>query len=716
MVKLTPVDYNPFEVKPETPFYEQLPKSMGLGLLKGGAGVAEAGLNAAQALGVDVAPQKENIANWQNAISKAGENTGITGVIGEAIGDPRTYLNPLKGSSFMMQGATSGAIQGLTNPTGNKESTISSNIKNAGENAAFGAAAGKVMGAFTKPSLDSGDDAIKAASELLKKEGVTVGRAAESGSKVRRTLENAFAELPTTSGKEAALRDKSMEQFNRAVLAKTGLSKAGAASSKATPETMDKIFSTLGKRFENIASKTTVKVDNELLNNLAEIEQEAQQRLGSDASKGVRSYINDIIGEPVMIAGSPMRTVKLDTIAGKTYQNTRSRLSKLSNSSADPYASHLLKLTRNALDAAAERSMPANLQGVWKDTNTKYEAAKIIDKAMKSSGSETLKGNISPTQLLMAARNNPQYTRGGGVLNDLARAGGMLLRDPVANSGTAQRTMAMRALTGSAEIGAPAALGAGIGAAVGGIPAIAGGAVIGLGLPKAAQALYYSDLPEEAARIGANTATNIYNQYQDEMTREENKLSQPTPKNNYNLTPVDYNPFETTAEPTAPQGNAGSDTLETSFTQQNEGNRLVSYKDTGGNRTIGYGFNFNSGIAPKIWKEAGIQTPFRDAYLGKAAITPQEATALYHTSNKVADDDARSVYNVYDTLGAGQQEALRDLAYHHGKPALEKNLKYFNIAINSGKINTAISILSKSKYAEKFPERASLVIDKLIGG
>lgn len=169
----------------------------------------------------------------------------------------------------------------------------------------------------------------------------------------------------------------------------------------------------------------------------------------------------------------------------------------------------------------------------------------------------------------------------------------------------------------------------------------------------------------------------------------------------------------------APQGNAGNDTLSQAtptFTQANEGRVLTTYLDTEGNRTIGDGFNFNSGIAAKVWKQAGIKTPFREAYLGKQGITEQEAQALYNVSNKIATDDARAVYKNYDRLSASQQEALRDLAYHHGLPSLKNNLKGFNHAINSGRLNVAIKALSESTYASKFPSRKDAVINKLIGG
>jgi GH24 family phage-related lysozyme (muramidase) len=157
------------------------------------------------------------------------------------------------------------------------------------------------------------------------------------------------------------------------------------------------------------------------------------------------------------------------------------------------------------------------------------------------------------------------------------------------------------------------------------------------------------------------------------------------------------------------QGNAGNDTLSSlpDSIKQAEGIRYNSYKDTTGNTTVGYGFNMQSGIAPKLWKQAGIQTPFADVYRGKAAISPQEAEALFTVSKSTAFDDAQEVYKkVFNELPPQKQEALVNLAYQHGRPSLIKNHAAFNAAVNRGEWVKAVNILKRSDYAGRYKSRA----------
>lgn len=150
-----------------------------------------------------------------------------------------------------------------------------------------------------------------------------------------------------------------------------------------------------------------------------------------------------------------------------------------------------------------------------------------------------------------------------------------------------------------------------------------------------------------------------------------------------------------------------------SFTQANEGFSSVRYNDSLGNPTIGYGFNFNSGIAPRVWKEAGIQTPYKQAKLGKAAITPQEAQALYQTHERIAINDARNYYPDFDRLRPQQQMALIDMSYQMGGSTLNQ-FAGLKKALKSNNKNAIISSIRTSKYYTQTPERAERVLRMLV--
>jgi GH24 family phage-related lysozyme (muramidase) len=155
---------------------------------------------------------------------------------------------------------------------------------------------------------------------------------------------------------------------------------------------------------------------------------------------------------------------------------------------------------------------------------------------------------------------------------------------------------------------------------------------------------------------------------------------------------------------------------QSSLTQQNEGLRLSTYTDTEGNPTVGYGFNFNSGIAPKVWKQSGLASYKRlaDVKAGRDTITPQEAQALYQTSYQIADNDARQYFKGYEKLAEGQKTALRDMAYQFGLPNLKKMRSLHN-ALQKGDKNAIVNAIRNSEYGRKYQDRARQITNLLVG-
>lgn len=227
-------------------------------------------------------------------------------------------------------------------------------------------------------------------------------------------------------------------------------------------------------------------------------------------------------------------------------------------------------------------------------------------------------------------------------------------------------------------------------------------------IERGGKALPKTNIPSPSIPIGAAVGT------------QPSQQEQPTPQ--FNLEPIDYNPFEQGTDdayspPRQPlELNIMPQSYNTEmedFTQQNEGFSPTTYTDTTGNPTIGYGFNFNSGIAPRVWREAGIQTPFKQAKLGKTSITPQEAQALYQTSERIAIDDAKSYYPDFDRLRPQQQAALMDMSYQMGGNAL-KQFSGLKKALKNNNKNAIIKSIRTSKYYEQTPQRAEQVLQMLV--
>lgn len=149
--------------------------------------------------------------------------------------------------------------------------------------------------------------------------------------------------------------------------------------------------------------------------------------------------------------------------------------------------------------------------------------------------------------------------------------------------------------------------------------------------------------------------------------------------------------------------------------KQNEGKRLGAYVDTTGNRTVGYGFNMDSGIAKRVWEKAGVSSKFDEVYNGRDAITDAEAEALGLATYEVAIDDAKSLYPDFEDYSPRRQEALLDLSYQLGGNTL-RDFKKANTAIRAGRWTEAARELLKSKYAKQTPNRARRIARDLING
>lgn len=165
----------------------------------------------------------------------------------------------------------------------------------------------------------------------------------------------------------------------------------------------------------------------------------------------------------------------------------------------------------------------------------------------------------------------------------------------------------------------------------------------------------------------------------------------------------------------APEQPQSSLTPSDDFTAKNEGLRLAAYKDTTGNRTVGYGFNMQSGIAPKVWKQAGIKTPFAAVYRGEKEITEQEANQLKQASMQIATGDAIRLFPKIKDMNASQQMALIDLSYQYGMPRLQKHKGFIN-AVNKGDMRRAVLFLDRMPSARTTPERNERVKALLANG
>lgn len=234
----------------------------------------------------------------------------------------------------------------------------------------------------------------------------------------------------------------------------------------------------------------------------------------------------------------------------------------------------------------------------------------------------------------------------------------------------------------------------------------------------------------EAVQLGR--AGNVIKAISDDVRGIKSPLASnvnPLPASTASASALSDSPSESSDQPTRDevlqflrgggeiQGSASQD-----FIHGNEGLRFNAYWDgvahegkPKGHRTVGHGFNMQSGIARKVWKEAGVQTPFAAVYKGEASITKDEADALFRASFNVARNDARSVYKNFDRLSDNRRTALLDLSYQLGKSKILQ-FKAFNKSVNNGNWNQAVKHLRDSLYAKQTPNRMKRVASLLLQG
>lgn len=627
-----------------------------------------------------------------------GKGTGVGGFVGETLTSPTTYLPVLgKGlAGLVASGVATGAAQGAVSPLGVGDSRAD-NVKTS---AIVSGIASPIAGAIARPveNLNTDKEAQRLAKEISDT-GIKLTAAQATGNKNLQGLEAVLGELPLTAGKVQKRAEDQLSKFTQAVL-----QKAGIASDSAAPDVLRAGEETLSKGFEEVAKRNTVAVDNILLNDLAAIEQEAAKRLGGKkAYKAVSSYIDDVLAT----GGS---------IPGDVYQMTRSKLGQDANTLSDRYVAGKLKDVQRALDDAMTRSVPPDDAKIWTDLRQKWANLRTIQRAMGSTSDVSVGGKVNPNALLNATKvGNRGYATGKGDLNTLARAGKLYLPEKVGNSGSAQRLLWQRLLHGGALGGAGGVAGAAYGYSqegpAGVLEGAAKGAVLSTLGPKAFQSVvdtpvvqkYLTNgLPDAAGGALRSGAAGVGLDLQNAAQQYEGR-----------------DLFAPDAGADSVGGSAGNDTIPAldnplpTDIRQNEGLRHTSYNDTTGHRTVGYGFNMDSGIAPKVWERAGIDVPFKDVYAGKAGISDAHAEALGRASYEIAANDAESLYGDLKDVSQSRREALLNLSYQLGKPALS-GFRNFNTAVKQGKWTDAARHLLKSEYAKQTPERAREQARKLL--
>lgn len=305
--------------------------------------------------------------------------------------------------------------------------------------------------------------------EILRDEGVdslTAGQ--RTGSKTLQYAESTLGDAPGAGGGASRMQEQGQRQFTEAAMRRAG------AGPDASPEVMRSNNQRLGRQFEDLASRNSLRADPQIAVDLGQTLCEYDRVLPAAQKEIVGNLATDIVDR--FTAGNGV-------MAGIDYQAARSRLSRMANNSRvnDPDFADALRGLRNALDSGMQRSISPADREAWQATRREYGAQKTLEKAASRAGEASAEGQIVPSNLRNAVatgNNRGAYARGEGDFSELARAGsGVMAKLP--QSGTGPR-VAINTIAGLLGSGAGAVAGGGGGAAAGALAgAVAGPAVAG---------------------------------------------------------------------------------------------------------------------------------------------------------------------------------------------------------------------------------------------
>lgn len=301
-----------------------------------------------------------------------------------------------------------------------------------------------------------------AAADILRSEGVRPTAGQVTGNKGLR-----YRESELGGARAADMIEQQGEQFTRAAL-----SRAGINAERATPEVMRDGLRSLGDRFDDLATRTTVHFDNQLQNDLL-ADVVTYQQNATAVAPVVENTANRIAEIAAQNGG---------VIPGRNYQTLRSDIGRASARASDPSVKFALRDLQESLDDAVSRAMPSDVLPAWQEVRQQYRNFLTLERAATGAGEDAALGLISPARLRQATvttQGRRNYVTGQGDFDELARSGQALLT-PLPQSGTAPR---LDARTIGGGLGA---LGAGTGALAAGPLGGVAGALAGMLAPAAA--------------------------------------------------------------------------------------------------------------------------------------------------------------------------------------------------------------------------------------
>lgn len=425
--------------------FRELPTPL-RGLIGAGSRVGDLAMGAGQLLGVtdeaDAAAQRE-----QNAYMDGDFAAGAGGVAADValLWNPVARLARAPRAAQYAGNVALGAGMGALAPTVEGESRAA-NTAIGGALGAVGQGASEAVMAAGKRAAQAVAPEVRQLAQRASDLGIRLTPAQVSNSAPLKSLRSTLGRLPFSGAQKVGQQQD--EQFNRA-LSRTFGEDAPAVNQAVYARGKERI----GGDFNALTQRNAMAVDDTVLGELVAIQQEAGQFGADDTARAVNSAIERALSQ-----------TDNGVLSGRVYQSLDSELGRITKGGGEK--AHYVGRVRETLRNAMDRSISPADQEAWQQARQQYRNLKTIRDLVAK---ETTDG-ISPGLLMgrLNANNAGKEAMAsgrGGELADLARIGSRFLRDPIPNSGTAERLGWLGALGGGgAMLGVePATLGLGLG-------------------------------------------------------------------------------------------------------------------------------------------------------------------------------------------------------------------------------------------------------------
>lgn len=393
--------------------------------------VAETALGIGQLVG---GADEQDVANFRQMRDQAQQRYGkevFTG--GQFVGGalqtlgPAGAINRMRGATALAGNTALGAGYAGLQPVAEGESRAT----NAAIGGAFGAGGqltGQGLGVLGRNAANAVTPEVRQMAQRAQDLGIPLHASQVSQSLPVKVAASAGKYLPFSGYGKAASRQQ--EAVNRAV-GRT----FGADAPRLSDDTMESARRSMSQQFEDIYNRNAVPITEKGARRLMEVEREASRRLTNDDAQVLRNQFDDILAN-----------AEDGVLIGQKYQAVRTSLMKAEG--PDKLGTAVRDL-RRALDDLAAESVGGLDAAALKTLRSQWANFRVAEKALKQNAGSG--GDIRAASLWPLIRKGSTKE-----MRELARIGQQVLKDPIADSGTAQRTLLYNLLMGGGSIANPA--------------------------------------------------------------------------------------------------------------------------------------------------------------------------------------------------------------------------------------------------------------------